>query len=109
MTLAMTMGMTIGIRRTLWMMAGELVGVGLVALLSVIGVAALIIFFGLRILLKIDQSSPFAPHAIQLAGLVIIVPVLLVLAIVTDLPNEALTGFLGTIVGYFFGVSKDNA
>lgn len=31
MTLAMTMGMAIGFRRTLWMMAGELFGVGLVA------------------------------------------------------------------------------
>ncbi len=43
MTLAMTMGMTIGVRRTLWMMVGELVGVGLVAVLSVIGVAALML------------------------------------------------------------------
>ncbi len=43
MTLAMTMGMTIGLRRTLWMMAGELLGVGLVALLSVIGVATVML------------------------------------------------------------------
>jgi threonine/homoserine/homoserine lactone efflux protein len=43
MTLSMTMGMTIGLRRTLWMMAGELIGVGLVALLSVIGVAAIML------------------------------------------------------------------
>ena len=40
MTLSMTMGMTIGVRRTLWMMCGELIGVGLVAAASVIGVAA---------------------------------------------------------------------
>ena len=31
MTLAMTLGMSIGVRRTLWMMLGELVGVALVA------------------------------------------------------------------------------
>ncbi len=43
MTLSMTMGMTIGVRRTLWMMAGELVGVGLVALSAVIGVAAIML------------------------------------------------------------------
>ncbi|HEY5718580.1 MAG TPA: LysE family translocator, partial [Motiliproteus sp.] len=41
MTLSMTLGMTIGVRLTLWMMLGELVGVGLVALLSVAGAAAL--------------------------------------------------------------------
>ncbi|WP_293265980.1 LysE family translocator [Neptunomonas sp.] len=43
MTLSMTMGMTIGVRRTLWMMAGELIGVGLVAFLSVIGVATIML------------------------------------------------------------------
>ncbi|GLQ31594.1 LysE family translocator [Litoribrevibacter albus] len=43
MTLAMTMGMTIGVRRTMWMMSGELIGVGLVATLSVIGVAAIML------------------------------------------------------------------
>jgi len=43
MTLAMTMGMTIGVRRTLWMMIGELIGVGLVAALSVLGVATVML------------------------------------------------------------------
>lgn len=43
MTLALTLGMTIGVRRTLWMMLGELVGVGLVAVLSVAGVATLML------------------------------------------------------------------
>ncbi|QLE97721.1 LysE family translocator [Neptunomonas phycophila] len=43
MTLSMTMGMTIGVRRTMWMMLGELVGVGLVATLAVIGAAAMML------------------------------------------------------------------
>lgn len=43
MTLSMTMGMTIGVRRTLWMMAGELLGVGLVAFLAVVGVATIML------------------------------------------------------------------
>ncbi len=43
MTLAMTMGMTIGIRRTLWMMVGELLGVAIVAVSAVIGVAAVML------------------------------------------------------------------
>lgn len=43
MTLAMTMGMTIGVKRALWMMLGELTGVGLVATLSAIGVATLLL------------------------------------------------------------------
>ncbi|MBJ7553023.1 LysE family translocator [Marinomonas spartinae] len=43
MTLAMTLGMTIGVRRALWMMLGELAGVAMVAVLSSIGVAALLL------------------------------------------------------------------
>lgn len=43
MTLSMTLGITVGVRRTLWMMLGELVGVGLVAIAAVIGVAAIML------------------------------------------------------------------
>lgn len=43
MTLSMTMGITIGVRRTLWMMLGELIAVGLVAVAAVIGVATLML------------------------------------------------------------------
>lgn len=43
MTLSMTLGITVGLRRTLWMMAGELIGVGLVAAAAVVGVAAVML------------------------------------------------------------------
>jgi len=43
MTLAMSLGMSIGLKRTFYMMAGELVGVGIVAFSSVIGVATIMI------------------------------------------------------------------
>ena len=43
MTLALTLGMAIGVRRSLWMMAGELIGVALVAIAAVLGVAALML------------------------------------------------------------------
>lgn len=41
MTLAMSLGITIGVRRTFWMMYGELLGVATVALASVLGVATI--------------------------------------------------------------------
>ncbi|MDK9760949.1 LysE family translocator [Vibrio sp. D420a] len=41
MTLALTLGMSIGYRRTLWMMAGELVGVGVVSVAAVLGIASI--------------------------------------------------------------------
>lgn len=43
MTLALSLGMSIGYRRTLWMMLGEVVGVGLVAVAAVIGIAAVML------------------------------------------------------------------
>ena len=43
MTLSLTLGLTIGLRRTFWMMWGELVGVGLVAVSAAIGVAAVML------------------------------------------------------------------
>ena len=43
MTLAMSLGIRIGVRRTLWMMAGELTGIALVASAAMLGVAALLL------------------------------------------------------------------
>ena len=43
MTLAMSLGMSVGLKKSFYMMAGELVGVAIVAFLSVIGVAAMMI------------------------------------------------------------------
>jgi threonine/homoserine/homoserine lactone efflux protein len=43
MTLSMTLGISVGVRRTLWMMWGELFGVALVATAAVLGVAAILL------------------------------------------------------------------
>lgn len=43
MTLAMTLGMSVGVRRTMWMMLGEVVGVATVAILAVMGVASIML------------------------------------------------------------------
>lgn len=42
MTLAMSLGITIGVRKTFWMMYGELLGVAIVSIASVLGVAAIV-------------------------------------------------------------------
>lgn len=42
MTLAMSLGISIGVRRTLWMMLGELTGIALVGAAALVGVAALL-------------------------------------------------------------------
>lgn len=43
MTLAMTLGMSVGVRRTMYMMVGELIGVAIVAIAAVIGVASVML------------------------------------------------------------------
>ncbi|MDP7592704.1 MAG: LysE family translocator [Litorilituus sp.] len=43
MTLALTLGMSVGLRKTMWMMAGELIGVIVVAISAVIGVASIML------------------------------------------------------------------
>lgn len=43
MTLAMSLGISIGVRRTLWMMLGELAGIALVGAAAMVGVAALLL------------------------------------------------------------------
>ena len=56
MTLAMTLGMSIGVRRTLFMMQGELLGVATVAIAAVIGVSAVMLQY------------PMAFTALKIAG-----------------------------------------
>ena len=55
MTLAMTLGISVGYKKTLWMMWGELLGVAVVAIAAVLGVAKIMlgypeIFIALKIL-----------------------------------------------------------
>lgn len=67
MTLALTMGMSIGLRRTLWMMLGELIGVGLVAGASVLGVAAILLQYpALFDLLRLGGGAYLAYIGVQM-------------------------------------------
>lgn len=43
MTLAMSLGISIGVRRALWMMVGEVLGIALVGVAAMLGVAALLL------------------------------------------------------------------
>lgn len=43
MTLAMSLGISLGVRRTLWMMGGELAGIAVVGTAAVLGAAALLL------------------------------------------------------------------
>ena len=67
MTLALSLGMTIGVRRTLWMMAGELVGVAVVALATLAGVATIMLAYPeIFMIFKLVGGSYLAFLGIQL-------------------------------------------
>ena len=67
MTLALTMGMTIGVRKTLWMMSGELVGVGVVAAAAVLGVAATVAAYpGIFVFIKYGGGAYLTFLGVQL-------------------------------------------
>jgi homoserine/homoserine lactone efflux protein len=67
MTLALTLGMTIGIRRSLWMMLGELAGVALVATSALLGISALLLTYpSLFLALKYIGGAYLIYLAIQL-------------------------------------------
>lgn len=67
MTLALGLGMSIGFRRTLWMMLGEVVGVAVVAISAVLGIAAIMIKMPtLFLVFKVIGASYLAYLGIQM-------------------------------------------
>ncbi|XPV54666.1 MAG: LysE family translocator [Halarcobacter ebronensis] len=67
MTLALSMGMSIGLKRTFFMMYGELIGVGLVASASVIGVATIMLKYPtIFLVLKYGGGAYLAYLGIQM-------------------------------------------
>ena len=67
MTLALTLGMSVGLRKTFWMMYGELLGVGLVAVSAVAGVSALMLSYpSIFVVFKILGASYLAWVALGL-------------------------------------------
>ena len=53
-----------------------------------------------------NEKSVLVPYLIQILGLCFILPVVLLVSVLADVQTEAVTGLLGTIVGYIFGTSR---
>ena len=76
-------------------------------LIAVLG-AVVIILVGLALVfarLKAKEQG-FGPNSLRAIGIVIFVPVLLILAIVTEFKTETLAALLGTVAGYVLSNSK---
>jgi hypothetical protein len=70
---------------------------------SALGLGFMVLAFGFQLLLRLRADHPLAPYAVQIFALIVILPVVLALTLTNKFPTEAVTGLLGTIVGFFFG------
>jgi hypothetical protein len=75
---------------------------------AALAMGLIVLFVGTRFVKNISDTSPLRDHAGSLAGLVFIVPLLIVTFVSIDAESEAVTGFMGTIVGYFFGTNRNS-
>lgn len=66
-------------------------------------IAAGLIFIGYRFINSTSENTLKERFGIQIVGLTLLVPIILIVAVVMKLESEAVTTLLGTIVGYFFG------
>jgi hypothetical protein len=74
--------------------------------LQAIGIGALILAFGFRLLTNLKPDSQHSRYVGKIFALIVILPVVLTLALTAKFPIEAVTGLLGTIVSFFFGVAS---
>lgn len=73
--------------------------------LGVFIVALALIYTGYRFLQAENKDSAFAKYSLQIFGLTFLVPIILMVTVILKLDGQAVSGLLGTIVGYIFGTS----
>lgn len=76
-------------------------------LIAVIG-AVLTMLYGVnRVHARLKaKNQGFGPNSIRAMGMVLFLPILLMLALLTDLKTETLAALLGTVAGYVLSGSK---
>ncbi|MCE2030181.1 hypothetical protein [Sessilibacter corallicola] len=74
---------------------------------AVIG-ALLVMIYGLNIIYKRLKAKKqgFGPNSLKAIGVVLFLPILLILAVLTDFQTETLAALLGTVAGYVLSNSK---
>ena len=72
-------------------------------------VALALIYTGYRFLHSENKDSAFAKYSLQIFGLTFLVPIILMVTVILKLDGQAVSSLLGTIVGYIFGTSAQQA
>ncbi|MES9942082.1 MAG: hypothetical protein ABW104_12135 [Candidatus Thiodiazotropha sp. 6PLUC2] len=77
--------------------------ISVVGAFLIIGVGLYYVFERLK-----AKNQGFGPNSLRAIGIVIFVPVLLILAVVTEFKTETLAALLGAVAGYVLSNSKPN-
>ena len=72
-------------------------------------IAVIIAGTGCFLIVKLPRQSqsPLNSSILEIMGLCFILPIVLLISFVPDVPMEAIFGFLGTLAGYLFGKSRN--
>ena len=81
-----------------WLRVGAVVG------------AIVVMIYGINKIFKrlTDMQQGFGPNTVKVIGLVLFLPILLILAVLTDFKTETLAALLGTVAGYVLSNSKQD-
>lgn len=79
----------------------------LLKLIAVLG-AVLVMLYGLnRVYARLkSKNQGFGPNSLRAIGIVLFLPILFMLAVLTDFQTETLAALLGTVAGYVLSNSK---
>ena len=67
------------------------------------GIAIVMLLGGFVLLGRQLRDKGLGPYTMQLAGLIFLVPTVLLLGVLTDVSAEAIITLVGVLVGYVFG------
>jgi xanthine/uracil permease len=78
-----------------------------IKLISVLGVVLAMLYGLNRVYARLKaKNQGFGPNSIRAIGIVTFLPILFMLALLTDFQTETLAALLGTVAGYVLSNSK---
>lgn len=76
-------------------------------LVAVLGAVSVMIYGLIRVFARLrDKNQGFGPNSLRAIGIVLFLPILFMLALLTEFQTETLAALLGTVAGYVLSNSK---
>ncbi len=81
----------------------------LIATVAASVLALMMGWFGLRIMADRIKAKGLGPYNLQGLGLVLLLPTILMLGLVREMPTEVIATLLGGVAGYIFGRGDESS